>query len=396
MSLDRQQYLSTFRQAIERISGQHGEPSLRDFQGTVSDLQKVAPFMPGAKAKLAVLTALGAGTDRDDQRANTLFMESAMGGLPPIVRELGVIVLSSGINDGIAATLLTRAVHGGDWIAGFLIVKEALRGRYLLDRDPLIAIASSFAETVPFKDEIDEAIKEIPKQFITVRPEEFDPIACQRALDKASPKAPKNIPGPTTDEPEVAVHDHVLSPLECDYLIAISCAAMQPSKVVSAKDAGSLQAGFRTSDGAVIFPHMLDLPTVRILQKLSSAAGIEPQFGEFLSLLRYRPGQEYKPHHDFLEVDDRDYSMIARCGQRSATLLTYLNDDYSGGETAFPALDFKYKGKTGSSVYFRNTDRNGKPIQKSLHAGCPIVQGQKWMATLWVREKPFWPWIRDD
>jgi prolyl 4-hydroxylase len=250
------------------------------------------------------------------------------------------------------------------------------------------------SDAVPFKDEILASVQELPNDVILVQTTELDLDVCQKALDTLSQKHASNAPIATTDTPEVASHNNVLTPFECDYLITISCSLMQPSKVVSADKAGSVQQGYRTSDGAVLLPHMLDLPTVRIIEKLAEISGIDASHGEFLSLLRYKPGQEYRPHHDFLQVDENDYSMIGRCGQRCATLLTYLNEGFEGGETEFPALEFQYEGRTGSSLYFRNTDRAGKPIQDSLHAGLPIIKGEKWMATLWIRERPFWPWAR--
>ena len=182
--------------------------------------------------------------------------------------------------------------------------------------------------------------------------------------------------------------------MQCDYLIALSAPLMQPSKVVA--DSGSLHAGYRTSDGAVILPAVMDMPLVQILFKLSSAAGVAPQQGEFLSLLRYRPGQEYRPHHDYLTADEADYSQVGRTGQRALTMLTYLNEGYAGGETDFPDLNVRFKGGTGDALLFANTDEQGAPLPDSRHAGIAVESGEKWLATLWIREKTFWPWVVEE
>jgi prolyl 4-hydroxylase len=138
----------------------------------------------------------------------------------------------------------------------------------------------------------------------------------------------------------------------------------------------------------------MDILHVALIRKLSRAAWINPENGELLSILRYQTSQEYKPHHDYLEEDTHDYSKVKASGQRVATLLTYLNEGYEGGETAFPKRNIAYKGQTGDALYFKNVDHKGHPADTSLHAGRPIVSGEKWLATLWCREKPFWPWTR--
>lgn len=396
MSLNRQQVLDIYRDALARINGQSGEPSIKDFEASVAEFRKIAAFSPGAKAKLAVLTALGAGTAQDKDLANALFLEAAMSGLPPIARELGAIVAMSGLDDGLAASLLIRALQGGDWIAGFLILRQSTRGQFYLNREQLIDIASSLSNEVPFKNELIREMRSFPEGLNVTDKTTFNQATCHQALDQICKSASVTKFDLRQENPRISTSPNVLTPFECDYMIAISCVLMQPSKVVSSKEGEGIKAGFRTSDGAVLLPHLLDFPSLRITEKLSAVAGIKPRQGEFLSLLRYTPGQEYLPHHDFLEEDKHDYSMVKKCGQRCATLLTYLNEGYEGGETAFPKLDVKFKGNAGDSLYFENTDRKGKPIPDSLHAGLPVQSGEKWLATLWIREKPFWPWAQGD
>ena len=45
---------------------------------------------------------------------------------------------------------------------------------------------------------------------------------------------------------------------------------------------------------------------------------------------------------------------IAQRGQRVVTFLVYLNDDYGGGETAFPRLGISHKGRRGEGLFFVN------------------------------------------
>lgn len=388
------EYHAAFMSALSHISGQRGEPTRADYAHSIVALTTLADAYPPAKAKLAVLTALGDENANDREKANSLFLEAAMSGYPPSVRDLGLFLITSGEDEGMGAGLLCRAASHGDWVAGFLILREACRGRHFLSAQSLKGLAGQLSGLVPFRAEIQTKIGSIADDIPILDKNEFIGITFKQALERLPMSVSRQFIL-NAQKPSIRSFDCVLSPLECDYLIAVSVASMQSSKVVSAETGDSISAGYRTSDGTVLLPHMLDYPGVRIIEKLSSVCGVKPHNGEFLSLLKYAPGQEYLPHHDYLDADKNDYSMISKCGQRCATLLTYLNDGYEGGETEFPNLDITYKGKAGNSLYFKNTDKAGMPISDSLHAGLPVRSGEKWLATLWIREKPFWSWMRE-
>jgi hypothetical protein len=70
-------------------------------------------------------------------------------------------------------------------------------------------------------------------------------------------------------------------------------------------------------------------------------------------------------------------------------VLVYLNDDYEGGETEFPRLGLRYKGKTGDALVFWNVSQTGELERDSVHAGLPVTSGQKWLLSKWVRQKAY-------
>ena len=74
-------------------------------------------------------------------------------------------------------------------------------------------------------------------------------------------------------------------------------------------------------------------------------------------------------------------------GQRTVTFLIYLNDDYEGGATTFPRLDWSFKGKAGDALAFWNVT-DGHPDTRTLHAGTPTRNGVKWLFSKWVRDRP--------
>jgi prolyl 4-hydroxylase len=99
---------------------------------------------------------------------------------------------------------------------------------------------------------------------------------------------------------------------------------------------------------------------------------------EHLQVLRYRPGGYYKPHQDaFMDENKRMYTFILA-----------LNDDYEGGETAFPNLDKTYKLEAGDALFFDTLDNYELDTSKALHGGQPVKSGEKWICNLWVRKHP--------
>jgi prolyl 4-hydroxylase len=77
-------------------------------------------------------------------------------------------------------------------------------------------------------------------------------------------------------------------------------------------------------------------------------------------------------------------------GQRVGTLLVYLNDDFTDGETHFPDHgDLKLKAPPGSAIFFEPLGSGDKCHPKALHAGLPISSGTKYVCNAWVREGPF-------
>ena len=70
------------------------------------------------------------------------------------------------------------------------------------------------------------------------------------------------------------------------------------------------------------------------------------------------------------------------------TALAYLNEVKEGGQTGFPKLNIEVKPKKGDCLVFHNTLRDSTDIHPySLHAGKPVISGEKWAVNLWFRER---------
>ena len=72
-----------------------------------------------------------------------------------------------------------------------------------------------------------------------------------------------------------------------------------------------------------------------------------------------------------------------------ATTFSYLTSTEAGGETVFPRFQAKVKPVAGTAVFFRNTLSDGSIDRNSLHASLPVISGEKWLATLWFRDRPY-------
>ena len=179
--------------------------------------------------------------------------------------------------------------------------------------------------------------------------------------------------------PAVWAFDDFLSPAECSYLVEKAQEFLEPSVIVDPATGQLRPHPVRTSDSAA-FPWVSeDLVISALNRRIAAASGTDVRCGEPLQVLRYRPGQEYRPHLDALP---------ARDNQRILTMLVYLNEEYEGGETLFTRTGLKFAGGRGKGLLFRNGHPGGLPDLRAEHAGLPVMQGEKYVASRWIRERP--------
>ncbi|MEW9573604.1 2OG-Fe(II) oxygenase [Rhodanobacter sp. Si-c] len=186
------------------------------------------------------------------------------------------------------------------------------------------------------------------------------------------------------DKPALRVLDGLLSGEECDELIALATPRLGRALTVNAT--GGQQVDHRrTSVGMFFKPGELPL-VAQLEQRIADLFDIPVSHGEGLQILHYLPGQEYQPHYDWFDPDQPGYATVtARGGQRIASVVIYLNTPEAGGGTAFPAVGLTVTALRGSAVYFAYDGGDAS----SLHAGLPVLRGEKWIATKWLRERPY-------
>ena len=184
-----------------------------------------------------------------------------------------------------------------------------------------------------------------------------------------------------SESPAVRIFEALFTPAECAYLIDVATPALRPSVVVDPHTGQQVPNPIRTSSAAA-FPFVDENPAIHALnRRLAAASGTNVRAGEPLQVLRYAPGEQYRQHSDALPHVPPEQ-------QRVLTVLVYLNEDYEGGETAFPALGIQVRGRTGDGLLFRNASRDGAMDQRAIHAGLPVTRGAKLLASRWIRAAP--------
>ena len=207
-------------------------------------------------------------------------------------------------------------------------------------------------------------------RFVAVQLAFLDHVQCTERLASAERRL-------ISTDPHIELVLGLFSPAECRYIQLLAQPWLEPAMIYATTGEG-MRDPHRDSDNMVVAPMTEDLVVQAINRCIAAASGTDVTWGEPLHVLRYAPGQQYRPHHDahaFGPVEKR----------RIATALLYLNDAYEGGETNFPELGITVRGGVGDLLIFHNLDAAKMPDMRMIHAGLPIASGEKWLATRWIR-----------
>lgn len=179
-----------------------------------------------------------------------------------------------------------------------------------------------------------------------------------------------------------------------DFLTPKTCAAL-----IKRIDKGCAPSGilgphpdpdFRTSQTCNLDP--TDPPVVAAENQISALTGIDPTHGETLQGQRYDVGQQFKQHHDYFYTDQPYWPDQERSGgQRTWTVMAFLNAPQAGGHTFFEHAGVRIVPRAGNLLIWNNMDAYGEPNVYSFHQGLPVEAGVKHIVTKWYRERPWRP-----
>ena len=175
-----------------------------------------------------------------------------------------------------------------------------------------------------------------------------------------------------------------LTPDLCAALIEAIDAVRRPSTIADSNG----DAAYRTSETGDLSP--ADPAVVETEVRIAALTGLSPEYGEPLQGQRYAVGQEFKGHTDYFEPDGADYARYCGvAGNRTWTVMVYLNAPESGGATRFKAVDKIIQPEPGKLVAWNNRRPDGSPNPATLHHGMKVRGGVKYVITKWFRERPW-------
>lgn len=232
----------------------------------------------------------------------------------------------------------------------------------------------------------DPALREL--QLLARSAEGASPETLQGRVDIHALIAPK--PAVTVcAAPRIRVVAGLFTPHECSWIIERARDRLQRAAVYAASENAGQIVDVRNNSEASFRPWDLDVATTFLRARLANAIRAPMHIFEHASVLHYAVGQQFAPHFDFLDPAVAGQAAdLAQRGQRVATALVYLNDAYDGGETDFPTLGWKFRGRPGDLLVFDNVDHAGSIDRRTLHAGAPPTTGEKWLLSQWIRDRP--------
>ena len=363
-----------------------GQPDAPDgIETRIHEAVSAAPASPARNRHLAFLMAAGRGCSSTPEAALALRRQDMAAGDSGAATELGLLALITG-HRAIAEALLMKAARAGSGhaIAALLRlgtqtgavapVARQLAPALAKSGHPLAATLVQASANLPVAEANADAGDSIPHL----------PAGLVAALDHI-PHTGETL----SDAPRIVRHDGFLPAAACDYLAAGGVPFLQPARIFDPATGQSRPDPYRTSLTASLPDGAMDLVLWAIKLRMARISGAGFAQGEPLSLLVYRPGEEYRAHFDFLTEDGGTASAdLARRGQRIATSLVKLNAEYQGGDTHFPRLGISWTGRQGDGLSFDNVDAEGIGDKRTLHAGEPVTTGMKVLASLWLRALP--------
>ncbi|KAK8278248.1 hypothetical protein V6Z12_D09G030400 [Gossypium hirsutum] len=190
--------------------------------------------------------------------------------------------------------------------------------------------------------------------------------------------------------PKAFIYKGFLSSEECDHLIILAKDKLEKSMVADDVSSQSIESEVRTSSGMFLEKALDEV-----------VADIEARIAAWTFLPQH--GQKYEQHFDYFY----DKVNLERGGHRIATVLMYLSDVESGGETVFPNSEGKLtqpkddswsdcaktgyavKPRKGDALLFFNLHPDTTTDPKNLHGSCPVIKDEKWSATKWIHVQSF-------
>lgn len=250
---------------------------------------------------------------------------------------------------------------------------------------PLNGASKTDSKNTPKKEEAAPKVEAQPAVVAAAPQQQLENRKMYEALNIKPPKMKV-----LSWTPRIFLVENFLTNVECDYLIQKARPELKRSTVVSAVNTSGDVHEARTSKGMFFVRDGKDPLIANIERRIAELTQLPEENGEGIQVLAYGYGEEYRPHWDYFDNSNEGGAFCYnRGGQRVATLIMYLENTEEGGETVFPSANIKVKPMKGNAVLFYNCTPDGKEDPLTLHGGAPVIKGEKWIATKWIRKGEF-------
>jgi hypothetical protein len=180
----------------------------------------------------------------------------------------------------------------------------------------------------------------------------------------------------------------LLTDAACDWLRQRAAGRLRRALIYDPGEGGDVSDHMRTNSLTAFDLADIDVVQVVLQHRMSVACGVSLHHAEGPTILHYAVGEQITNHFDFVNTRLPGYAdVIEQRGERIITFLAYLNDDYDGGETDFPALGLRHKGRRREGLFFTNALPTGGPDRRMVHAGLPPANGEKWIVSQFFRSR---------
>jgi prolyl 4-hydroxylase len=342
-------------------------------------LQRVAECDAAGRTDDA-LTELARGTSAGEApSARALGIRLLTGERAPLLPDQGLRFLGEACDAGLpeagarAAALLALGVrNAADWRLGLAWLARSAAGGWEPARRQLLALCADRA---------------LAAEAASATAADWHGIAGRVPLDDWRRSPPAVIRSP---DPSVSTFPGFVPAALCEVLIGFAAGRLEPARIYDAVNRRDVVDAHRSNTVATFDVDAVEFAQVLLQARMAAACGVSERTMEPPTILHYAPGERIQEHYDFVNPQAvPDYAgEIARNGQRLITFIVYLNDDYAGGETAFPKLGLSHKGARGEGICFVNALPDMAPDLRTLHAGRPTTRGDKWIVTQFIRNRP--------
>ena len=186
-----------------------------------------------------------------------------------------------------------------------------------------------------------------------------------------------------SNKPWIAVYHQIITEDEMEHIKLTAVPKLHRSEVIY-QETGIIAVSEDRISKQTKFEYNTTPIIARVHRKLSALTNLSLSTADDLSVINYGIGGHFEPHLDF---STNDILLDPNVGNRILTAILYMSDVQAGGGTVFLRAGIRVQPEKGSIAVWYNLKASGEKDYLTLHAGCPVLVGTKWVATKWFRER---------